>query len=55
MCINFEHIFYIDILGFFLRKCLQDNIGSGNDLGPLGTKPLPEPVLIKIFEAKWCY
>ena len=29
------------------------NIGLGNGLVPSGTKPLPEPVLIKIVDAMW--
>ena len=28
-------------------------IGSGNGLVPDGTKPLPEPMLTKIADAKW--
>ena len=30
-----------------------DNIDSGNDLVPLGNKPLPEPVLTQICVSLW--
>ena len=31
------------------------SIGSGNGLVPSGNKPLPEPMLIEIYVAIWCY
>ena len=31
----------------------DNNIGSGNGLVPLGSKPLPEPMLTQIYVAKW--
>ena len=53
--VNFKLISTINILSIFLWNCYQvkattphwslANIGTGNGLVPLGTKPLPEPVL----------
>ena len=31
------------------------NIGSDNGLMPSGTKPLSEPMLTQVYEAKWCH
>ena len=51
------------IIGHFLWNCSQGHatkphhreikIGSGNDLVPSGTKPLPEPMLTKIYVVMW--
>ena len=33
----------------------KPNIGSGNGLVPLGTKPFPEPVLTQFYIITWCH
>ena len=62
--VNFKLISKINIFKYFLWNCYQVNaktphwspvnIGSGNGLVPSGNKPLPEPMLTKIYVAIWC-
>ena len=35
------------------QNTFDDNIGSGYGLMPDGTKPLPEPMLLKVHDAIW--
>ena len=43
-----------NITGHPLSYWWKVNIGSGNGLVPDGTKPLPYPMLIWIYDAIWC-
>ena len=62
---KFRTHFNAKYLKYFLWNCHQVkaktphwslvNIGSGNGLVPSGNKPLPEPMLTKIYVAIWCH
>ena len=62
--VNFMLLLKIDIMSISWENCSHViameptddvNVGSGNGLVPLGSKPLQEPILPQICVANWCH